>query len=272
MNSFAPHFTKILAFISLGLGLCMGFSQSASATIVRIETNVGNLDVNLYDELTPVTVENFLRYVENARYDGTFFHRLDRGPDGAGFVLQGGGFTMVDPDPEGLVTEPVEAYEAVTNEPLYSNVRGTIAMAKLGGLPDSATSQWYFNVVDNSEILDPDSNGSGGYTVFGELDPDSLALLLEINEYIVFNYDNGVFANVPLINYTAVDYASGVELTQDNFVQIRSVSILESDPNTAINLDPVENTLINEKDDEGGSILYLLPFILVSLKRKEIKR
>jgi peptidyl-prolyl cis-trans isomerase A (cyclophilin A) len=111
--------------------------------------------VDVLLEATPVTSLNFLQYVEDGFYDGTIFHRVV--PD---FVVQGGGFL---PGPDML--EPDGLRDPIVNEfsPDRSNVRGTVAMAKVGGDPDSATSQFFFNLADNSANLD---NQNGGFTVF----------------------------------------------------------------------------------------------------------
>ncbi len=136
-------------------------------TVVRMQTSQGFIDIEIYDVGGPpahVTADNFLNYVRSGRYDGTFFHRL-----AAGFVLQGGGFSLKDPLPSGtpkfdsIVTDPpiVNEFNAAR-----SNVARTIAMAKLGSSPNSATSQFFFNLVDNSSNLD---SQNGGFTVFGKV-------------------------------------------------------------------------------------------------------
>ena len=105
---------------------------TANATIVEMQTDLGSITVHLYDQHTPVTVENFLNYVADGSYDGTVIHRsVDN------FVLQGGGFKF-DTD-----FEAIETADAITNEPELSNVKGTIAMAKVGGNANSATSRGF---------------------------------------------------------------------------------------------------------------------------------
>jgi peptidyl-prolyl cis-trans isomerase A (cyclophilin A) len=154
----------------LGLALTLGFGMHAQAqingadirTIVRISTNVGDFSVGLYDEATPETVANFLWYVNEGHYNQTYIHRTENVTAGDFQVVQGGGFRF---QPFfGTIEIPTQG--PVRNEPVFSNVRGTIAMAKFSGEPDSATNQWYFNLSDNSESLD---TNSGGFTVFGEV-------------------------------------------------------------------------------------------------------
>ncbi len=128
-------------------------------TAVEIRTSQGNFDVLLYDSLTPLTVANFLQYVTNGIYDNTIIHRSI-----ADFVIQGGGY-----DADTLLH--IATYAAVQNEPGISNIRGTIAMAKLPGDPNSATSEWFVNLVNNSANLD---SQNGGFTVFGYVINDGM--------------------------------------------------------------------------------------------------
>lgn len=137
--------------------------KNTNDTVVRFQTNHGIIDIEIYDRGGPparVTAQNFLTYVTSGRYDNTFFHRSI-----SNFVLQGGGF----------VDDPTSSpqYSAVTTDPAivneYSNDRKnlvrTIAMAKLGGQPNSATSQFFFNLVDNPDL----DTQNGGFTVFGKV-------------------------------------------------------------------------------------------------------
>jgi cyclophilin family peptidyl-prolyl cis-trans isomerase/chitodextrinase len=120
--------------------------------LVRLTTSMGDILLELVDD-APITTENFLQYVEDGFYDGTIFHRV--APD---FAIQGGGFLPGLEKLEGLRDPIVNEFSADR-----SNVRGTVAMAKIGGDPDSATSQFFVNLEDNSENLD---NQNGGSTVF----------------------------------------------------------------------------------------------------------
>ena len=133
----------------------------ALATMVRVDTVSGPIDIALLDEATPRTVANFLAYVRRGAYDNSFFHRLM-----AGFVLQGGGFTI--PPLTKITTDP-----PVVNEfsATHSNLRGTVAMAKPGGNPNSATTEWFVNLANNSANLD---NQNGGFTVFGRVTTPSM--------------------------------------------------------------------------------------------------
>lgn len=140
-------------------------ASSIAGTKVRIFTSIGNVDLELYDQDKPVTVENFLKYVTAQRYNGTFAHRLE-----PGFVLQAGGYGLTYSDAAGFGVPHIQTYPPIENEyatgTVYSNTYGTVAMAKVDGDPDSATSEWFINLGNNSSNLD---NQNGGFTVFGHV-------------------------------------------------------------------------------------------------------
>ncbi|MHC4573854.1 MAG: peptidylprolyl isomerase [Planctomycetota bacterium] len=123
---------------------------------VRLETSMGNIIIELDAEAAPVTVKNFLRYVEEGFYDGTIFHRVI-----PNFMIQGGGFT---PDMVQKKTHPPIVNEASNG---VKNRRGTIAMARTRN-PNSATSQFFINHKDNNH-LNYVQNRTPGYTVFGKV-------------------------------------------------------------------------------------------------------
>ncbi|MFQ5844900.1 MAG: peptidylprolyl isomerase, partial [Planctomycetota bacterium] len=124
---------------------------------VALETTLGRIVLELDPERAPQTVANFLRYVDEGFYDGTVFHRVVRD-----FVIQGGGHT------EDLERKPTHA--PIPNEARNGlrNVLGTISMARTAD-PDSATSQFFISVKDNSSSLDPGGVDAHGYAVFGQV-------------------------------------------------------------------------------------------------------
>ncbi len=138
------------------------FSDPDSESAVRVITNEGTMDFILYNTATPQTVTNFLSYVNNAastgNYTGAVFHRAI-----SGFIVQGGGF-KVQSAPNNFTSILTTA--SPTNEPGISNLRGTVAMAKVGTDPNSATDQFFVNVADNSSNLD---NQNGGFTAFARV-------------------------------------------------------------------------------------------------------
>lgn len=141
---------------------------SAVRVSVRIGSTTKTVDIALYDQEKPITVANFLAYVKSGRHNNNFFHRSV-----PGFVVQGGGFKWNASNG----VDAVETYEKIQNEPGISNIRGTVAMAKLGGDPNSATSQWFVNLADNSANLD---GQNGGFTVFGRVVGNGMSVIDEV--------------------------------------------------------------------------------------------
>jgi peptidyl-prolyl cis-trans isomerase A (cyclophilin A) len=146
--------------------LLAGMAPAQANTLVRISTSFGDFTLELFDDVAPVTVRNFLNYVNRGAYNGTYFHRLE-----AGFVLQGGGFRIVP------FVGPIQvpADPPIVNEYNIANTRGTVAMAKFGGDPNSATSEWFVNLADNSATLNTQNNG--GFTVFGRVLGDGMIVM-----------------------------------------------------------------------------------------------
>ena len=124
---------------------------------VRLKTSSGDIVLELNAEKAPVTVENFLSYVKKKHYDGTVFHRVIDG-----FMIQGGGSTQV-----GETLTEKETGKGIINESQngLKNDRGTVAMARTSD-PNSATAQFFINVVDNGMLNYP---SNGGYAVFGKV-------------------------------------------------------------------------------------------------------
>lgn len=231
------------------------FSFSASATIVEFQTSHGNFKINLHDQTTPITVSNFLNYVEEGSYNNTVIHRLI-----PNFIVQGGGFTF-----EGdLPLTPIEVNDTITNEPIYSNVRATIAMAKPGSNSNGATSQWFINYGNNSANLDLQN---AGFTVFGEVIDDGMSVLDPLAGFPICN-------DIPMPNFSAEQCAPPSALPGvENFITIHSVTIFDSSTVTDESLTSVKNTLINEEKkskSSGGSFSFaiLAALSLLTFRRK----
>lgn len=277
------------------------FDSGIEGTVIKAETNRGDFFIETYDDLTPITAQNFIDLVESGAYDDMFYHRLV-----SGFVLQGGGFTISDDAQSvGVVTtDPIEnefdnfaqltginaditngsnviqlpsgtdlsavgtdwtmtvidpanpnsfaivnidavddANDTVTfgGDPFGFdfpglnwrmtppvNVAGTLAMAKVGGNPDSATSQFFFNLDDNFDNLDTQN---GGFTVFGEILFDGMDVINAIANESTFDLTDDFTANagalggVPLQNYTDADGRPD----REDFVLTESMSIVDDD-------------------------------------------
>ena len=141
----------------LSFTLLPALAQSPSAAPkVKLSTSMGDVVLELYPDKAPKTVENFLQYVRDKHYDGTVFHRVI-----GNFMIQGGGFT---PDMQQKPTRAPVALEASNG---LKNDRGTVAMARTAN-PNSATVQFFINVVDNVGLNAPAPDGYG-YTVFGKV-------------------------------------------------------------------------------------------------------
>jgi peptidyl-prolyl cis-trans isomerase A (cyclophilin A) len=151
----------VSASIRIALVSILAYVPSTLAgTIVRISTGIGDYSIELLDDSAPDTVQNFLNYVNRNAYNGTYIHRaVDN------FVVQGGGFRFA------LFEGPID----VPSDPPIQNEFGA---AKLDGDPDSATNQWFVNVVDNSATLD---TSNGGFTVFGVVLGDGMVTVDEID-------------------------------------------------------------------------------------------
>lgn len=165
---------------SASLWLASYFADPDTESALSMFTSKGKLDLILYANSTPQTVANFLSYAHRSseNFNGTLFHRAP-----AGFVLQGGGFYSWNSDTLAHIT----TLAPVANEPGISNTFGTLAMAKKADQPDSATSEFFFNLGDNSANLDAQD---GGFTVFGRVAiPSITATLVPL-------------ASIPTISYT----------------------------------------------------------------------
>jgi cyclophilin family peptidyl-prolyl cis-trans isomerase len=192
---------------------------SAEATIVRFQTSLGNVDVRLYNAATPNSVANFLFYQSNNRYTGTFIHRVPQQPGGgtSNFVVQGGGFLLNNSifAAAGIATNP-----PIADEPGITNIRGTLAFAKNA---QGATSQWFFNIGDNS-FLDAQN-----FTVFGRVlgtgmnVVDAINVLPSVNAAAAENAPGEDFDEIPVRNLQQVINQN--DITSNEAVMINSVTV-----------------------------------------------
>lgn len=153
MSRFFP-----LSALFLLLSLASTHGTAADPVRVRMQTNYGDITLELYPDEAPQTVANFLRYVDSGFYENTIFHRVI-----PGFMIQGGGFDIDYRQKPTASPVPNEANNGL------KNLRGTVAMARTSD-PHSATAQFFINVVDNDFLnyRSPDLQG-WGYTVFGKV-------------------------------------------------------------------------------------------------------
>ena len=175
-------------FLVLSLGAALALPVWA-ADRVKLSTTAGDIVVELDREKAPVSTENFLAYVKAKHYDGTIFHRVI-----PTFMIQGGGMDAK------MAERPTRA--PIKNEARngLSNVRGTLAMARTAA-PDSATAQFFINVVDNPFLDAANARDGHGYAVFGRV-VDGMDVVDKIREVPTGNV--GMHANVPRMPITLI--------------------------------------------------------------------
>lgn len=278
--SFASFRALAVAF-GLALMALMGVSPAAAqGTMVRIHTTQGPIDLKLLDTETPISVANFLAYVRAGDYTDVMFHRLARG-----FVLQGGGFRWTA---NGACCPAVTSRGRIQNEfsATRSNVRGTVAMAKVGSDPNSATSQWFVNLANNAANLDAQN---GGFTVFARVTEPGMAVVDKIGALTVVNAGSP-YNELPVANYTSpnvIQRSNAVLITQAtefpplasqsesdrifNYLEAAYPQYLSPSAGTAGTQDGYtyryysgSNAYVGVKD---GQIWYLVPSINASINR-----
>lgn len=243
-------------------------SATVLGSVVQIQTSLGNVDVELFDRktatrsATPITATNFLQYVNGNAYDNTVFHRSV-----ANFIIQGGGFAR-EADSNGVVTglPAINTLAQIQNEfnADRSNLRGTLAMAKLGGNPNSATSQYFFNLANNAGNLD---NQNGGFTVFARVlddaavTTDGMAVVDLLAAVPIFNAngdangdgrtDDGPFGELPLRNFVNTNPINVSNLLVVNDVAVLGNRFTVASSNTGL----VTPTIVT--DSAGNATLRL---------------
>jgi cyclophilin family peptidyl-prolyl cis-trans isomerase len=224
-----------ISFAAVGAVFALHALHACAHQYVRLDYNLtlntrsrSTVFFEVFDD-KPLTQANFMEYVNQDRYDGMFMHRLAKN-----FVIQGGGFypeEVVEPPPVHVSLDPTAIVDrdgnpatlnpTVMNEysvaPIRSNLTGTIAMAKIGGQPNSATNQWFVNLANNS-FLD---SSNGGFTVFARVAGDGMTLYNAFNGLSIANLNpdvnnDGVRDGGPFYNYDSpgtdgVPYLAGTQ-------------------------------------------------------------
>ena len=208
-----PFPLRLLLSLLVVLLMLLSGPARAQGTMVRVQTVMGPIDMRLLDSAAPVTVANFLAYARAGDWDDMFLHRSARLATGAPFVIQGGGFRW---PASGNCCVSVTSRGQIANEfsATRSNVRGTVAMAKLGTGPNTATSQWFINLGDNSANLD---NQNGGFTVFARVTELGMAVADRIAALRVVN------AGSPYNELPVIDYTPGQLIQRQNMVLVNEV-------------------------------------------------
>ena len=211
--------------------LAGSFTDPEAESAVRVSTTLGDMDFILFDTATPATVANFKNYVTSGRFADVAFHRSL-----AGFVIQGGGFkgTGSGSSFTRVVTDP-----PVVNEPGISNLRGTLSMAKLGGDPDSATSQFFISLANNSANLD---HQNAGFTVFGRVAGTGMTVADSIAGLPTRTYNlylDGGLTPVSFSDFPMNAASAPVTMDQTKLVKILSVTDIPTIRHTVTgNTDP----------------------------------
>jgi cyclophilin family peptidyl-prolyl cis-trans isomerase len=206
------------------IGACV--PDESDSIFVELDTSLGPIVIELFPNTAPLTVQNFLDYMDAGAYEGVIFHRSV-----PGFVVQGGGYREGPSGYASILRNP-----PVPNEPCISNTRGSVAMARLGGQPDSATSEFFVNLVDNLFL---DTSDGVGFTAFGRVTDASLSVVDAIAA--LPTYDallklelpiNQIFSDLPLQSLPA-DPPGGFGCSRDgpHFGLVDpTISFVEADP------------------------------------------
>ena len=187
----------------------LGAVDAARAgTLVKFDTNMGSVNVDLFDNLAPQSTGNFLNYVTHSLYNDTVIHSATKND-----LVQGGGYTH-------STLERISAFASVANDPVkHSNTRGTIAMTPFTDSFGSSTSQWFFNLANNTNF---DTANGVGLTVFGWVVGDGMSTLDAISNlkllqnFQTFNSTGDVLTNFPV--------------NGSSFVVINSISVVSHHP------------------------------------------
>jgi peptidyl-prolyl cis-trans isomerase A (cyclophilin A) len=223
-------------------------------SFVRVQTDLGDFTIELFENDAPITTKNFLNYVQSGSYQSTIIHRAE-----PGFVLQTG---KISSNESANIIDPILKGSPIALEYQLPNILGSVAMARTD-LPDSATSEWFINLADNTDILAESNNG--GYAVFGRVIGDGLTVVRKIENLNRAKYINEIPFDVPVINYT------GSGLNVANFVDLKVTEIVA--PNYFDN----SNNTLYVKVDAGTagfaklsfSISQAAPNIIVKLETVE---
>jgi cyclophilin family peptidyl-prolyl cis-trans isomerase len=239
----APVATSTLPDTALAFGttpapisLTTFFSDPDVSQASRVVFNTGTIDFAYYPDAAPTTVTNFLGYISRGDYTNSIIHRSI-----PGFVLQGGGYKAAAGAPS------IPRQPAVINEPEITNARGTVAMAKVGSNPNSATSEFFISLANNASNL---NNQNEGFTVFARVAGNGMAVADAIAALPIRSYasTNGVLTDCPVTNPPppAFDPASLVKVLSAGPVSPLSFSASSANPAIcSASITPDGNLLLN---------------------------
>jgi peptidyl-prolyl cis-trans isomerase A (cyclophilin A) len=215
---------------------------SHAKPIACFSSNMGDFCMELLDRQAPQTASNFINYINSGAYTNGIFHRSV-----AGFVVQGGAFKLVS-DTAGTSISAVTTFPPVINEFAVSNTRGTVAMAKVAGNPNSATSQWFVNLGDNSANLDTQNSG---FTVFAKILYNGMGVFDAIAALPVVNFSASLgadFNTTPTVSFT------------NQQVTLAAYSVEQINDVTAV----FENNRVNFAVDIGNNEFYDVTMLMIA--------
>lgn len=185
--------------------------------IVQFTTTAGRINVELRPTDAPRNVANFLSYVTKNAYDNTMIHRVDTLGTAVPAIVHGGGYPVATLPP---VPNPIARSASVPLEYSLPNTRGTLAAFRNAGEPNGATSEWFFNVLDNSSALGP-ANG-GGFTAFGRVLGTGMSVVDALSQTQVVNVTGTIFNQLPVRNLTATQ----TQVTPANLMVVSTVRVV----------------------------------------------
>ena len=231
------QFRVLLSLKFVALLVAISVSSVQAQTQVKVTTNLGEFSLELFDTAAPGTVSDFLDYVTSGCFKDSVVHRSV-----PNFVIQGGQYFI----PAGTTNlNQIQIDGTIANEFNQSNLRGTIAMAKVAGNPDSATSQWFINVANNT-FLDSDN---GGFTVFGRVLGDGMQVVDAINQLQRVRLSAAI-TEMPVVNFTGA-------LLRENLV-LADMEVVSVETPPALNrFDDSSNQLILNVDAGSAGIFQI---------------
>lgn len=255
-TAFAPVLANTTTPSKNSITLDQNFSDSTiPGTLATFDTSFGTIEVALTDTATPNTVANFLHYVESGEYTNTIFHRsailngsnTTVSPANPADIIQGGGYVVSGQTLTHIPTTTPVDDEYTTR--VEGDVAGTLAMAKTSQA-NSATSEWYFNVHNNTSALDTPTTDSNGvmtsYTVFGIV-YSGMNVVDEIAKLPTYNVSSAT-SSVPVTGLTAGETAKHYPITARNLVYVTKISAV---PGTSYTVTSSNNSLVTPTVSNG---------------------
>jgi cyclophilin family peptidyl-prolyl cis-trans isomerase len=212
----------------ISIDVSSAFNDPDVTDAVRFGTNFGDIDIALFGQQKPITVANFLRYIDEGRYfSGANSSFINSSP---GYIIGGGEWIGTsNPNTGTIQPSAVQTLPPIQNEPGISNKRGTIAMNQNGSDANSATSQWFINLADNGgppNNLDiRNSNNAGPYTVFGRIANNTMTTVDAIAKVPIYDFSRQPGAFIPSFKYLPLqNYTPKTPVYVENLITIPKIA------------------------------------------------